>query len=71
MLNPDFCGKENFITVNTRSFNRRADLLFIEVTLRGIDKAVADRQRVRHTPFALIPSNLINAVTDLRHFHAV
>ena len=53
ILNPDFCGKGNIAAYNARFCNCILNFLFVEITLRRINGAVAHFQRIRNAPLRL------------------
>ena len=71
VFDPYFCGDEQLFAGNARPFDRVADFLFVEVGLRRVDMAVADRKGVGNTPFTFLPRHLIHAVAELGHFYTV
>lgn len=71
MLYPHLGGDKELFAGYARFFDCLADLRFVEVRLRRVDMAVADLERVRNAPLALLPRHLIHAVAELGHFYTV
>ena len=68
---PHFRHEENLSAVDAAAAHGVAHALFVMVSLRRVNHAVADAQRIRNATLALGGRNLIDAVTHLRHLDAV
>ena len=68
---PDFRHEENISAVDAAAAHGVAHALFVMVSLRRVDHAVADAQGIRNAALALGGRNLVDAVTHLRHLDAV
>ena len=71
MLNPNLGGQEDFLAVNTGFFYGGAYLLLVEIALGRIQAAIACIQGIQHAAFTFLLGNLIHAVAQLGHFHAI
>jgi len=71
MLHPNLGGQEDLTSRYAGFGNCLADLFLIEITLRRVNVAVADRECVQHAPLAFILGYLVNPVAELRHFYSV
>ena len=63
--------QKELVARNSALLDRAADRFFVVVCLCRVDRAIADRDRVKHAPLALLVADLIDAVAEDGHFDTV
>lgn len=71
LLDPYLGRDKKFFSGDPGVCNGVSHFLLIKITLRRVNMAVSDFERVRDTTLALLFADLINAVAEFRHLNAV